>query len=251
VNTIETTSNWVVADWKVDSNVRALSTTRLGGVSLPPYDSMNLGLHVGDEDAHVQQNRDTLQSLLQLPAQPCWLKQTHSNKVSEVQKNGFSMEADGAYTQLANSVLVVLTADCLPVVISDTHGTCLAVVHAGWRGLAAGIIENALRKFKGKSGIHAWLGPAIGPSAFEVGEEVRARFTKQRPTDSRFFAPGNTDNKYWADLYGLATRRLCSAGCEYVSGGEYCTYTDAHRFHSYRRDGVSTGRMATLVWRNE
>jgi YfiH family protein len=156
--------------------------------------------------------------------------------------------ADGAWTDHPDIVLAVLTADCLPVVISDEQGTQLAVVHAGWRGLAAGLLENALVKFDRQATLHAWLGPAIGPQAFEVGEEVLHAYTSRNRAHAKDFKPGNATGKYWADLYALARRELQQVRSVCVTGGDYCTLTQSHWFHSHRRDGVCSGRMATVAW---
>ncbi len=247
--------------WDVSSRVTAFTTTRLGGVSEAPYDALNLGLHVGDDEQAVRENRRRLQESFALPEPPHWLKQTHSTDVVviDTQDAEAAACADGSWTTSTDSVLAVLTADCLPVVISDIRGTELAVIHAGWRGLAAGILENALARFGSQSELHAWLGPAIGPDAFEVGAEVRQAFIERNPLHEKCFKavnkPATSDQpgteKYWADLYALARNELQQCRSVTVTGGDYCTVTQAEWFHSHRRDGLRSGRMATVAWIGE
>lgn len=242
-------------DWQVSSRVHAFTTTRLGGVSKPPYNALNLGLHMGDESSDVVENRRRLIDDFCLPSLPVWLNQTHGTQVVEV--SGTSQDtseavailsADGSYTRKADTVLVVLTADCLPVVISDEMGSQVAVVHAGWRGLANGILSVAVQRFSKGSTLHAWLGPAIGADKFEVGEDVRHAFVNRCGSAAEHFAGGDGVGKYWADLYALARIDLHNAGIEHVTGGDYCTHTENEWFHSHRRDGRASGRMATLAW---
>jgi len=242
----------VKPDWQVDARVRAFTTTRHGGVSKPPYQSMNLGLHVGDDRDDVERNRVLLHQRFALPCEPRWLKQTHGTKVinasnKPLPQSEHPVDADGIFTRQRNVVLAVLTADCLPVVISDVNGTQLAVVHAGWRGLAAGIISNAVKMFHKASTLHAWLGPAIGPDNFEVGEDVRQAFLESADNDNMHFRQGMREGKYLANLYTLAQQELNLAGC-IVTGGDYCTYAQKSHFHSHRRDGAASGRMATVAW---
>ena len=247
--------------WAVSSRITAFTTTRLGGVSQSPYDALNLGLHVGDDEQAVRENRRRLQDCCAMPEPPHWLKQTHSTDVIAIDTQGAESEgcADGAWTASTDTVLAVLTADCLPVVISDTKGTELAVVHAGWRGLVAGILENALARFGTQSELHAWLGPAIGPDTFEVGAEVRQAFIERNPLHEHCFRAANESaaacqpdgQKYWADLYGLARIELHECRPVTVTGADYCTVTQAEWFHSHRRDGLRSGRMATVAWIGE
>jgi YfiH family protein len=255
----------LVPDWAVSSRVTVFSTTRLGGVSEAPYDSLNLGLHVNDDPAAVEENRRRLCDSFALPSSPCWLNQTHSSDViklsadrviSQIGAEGSSTEltsdvvqlADGAWTDTVDTVLAVLTADCLPVVISDSEGSNVAVIHAGWRGLAAGILDNALAFFDPQAELHAWMGPAIGPSEFEVGEDVLESFIERNALHRPLFSPRASKGKYLADIYGLARAELNASRRVTVTGGDYCTYSQANWFHSYRRDGVKTGRMATVAW---
>lgn len=234
-------------DWPVPARVKSAVTLRAGGVSAPPYDSLNLGVHVGDVPASVAQNRGLLRSALQLPAEPVWLKQVHGTQVAQLPAAPDSLEADAACSTSAATVCAILTADCLPVLFCDDAGSVVAGAHAGWRGLLAGVLENTVQAMSvPASRIQAWLGPAIGPQAFEVGSEVRDAYINRDPQAAQAFvaaAPG----KYMADLYLLARQRLQSHGVTRVYGGGLCTFSDSQRFYSFRRDGV-TGRMATLIW---
>lgn len=232
--------------------IAAFTTTRLGGVSSPPFNTMNLGLHVGDEQTAVLENRNRLATQFALPSEPVWLNQTHSTQVKNVGANGVAtFEADGSFTCKAGKVLAVLTADCLPIVLASASGKKLSVLHAGWRGLANGIVSNAISLFGSEVQLHAWLGPAIGASVFEVGDDVRDAFLRIHEDNQEYFASTATSGKYLADLYALARAELSRNGCHNVSGGDYCTYTQPEMFHSFRRDGVRTGRMATLAWIRE
>lgn len=245
----------VEAIWPVgtlaEKKIRAFTTTRIGGCSLPPYDSMNLGLHSGDDPASVARNRERLKSQLKLPAEPRWLKQTHGINVSDSAIEDQSCDFDAAWTDHAGDVLVVLTADCLPVVITGQATAEVAVAHAGWRGLADGVLQASVARFSTPpEELVCWLGPAIGPMRFEVGEEVRERFQFVLPgeaTDAAF-KPGVREGKWLADLYALAKIALNSMGVVQVLGGGMCTFEDSRQFHSYRRDGKRSGRMATLAW---
>lgn len=239
--------SWVEPDWPAPSRVRALTTTRQGGFSVPPYTGLNLAEHVGDDPVTVRRNRGLLKDVLTLPSEPLWLDQVHGSVVVEAEACQAGCEGDAAFAQGPGPVCAVLTADCLPLLLSDRAGTQVAAVHVGWRGLAAGIIEAALGRFSVPAGdILAWLGPAIGPHAFEVGPEVRACFLQHDPEAESAFLPGRSD-RWQANIYRLARQRLAVAGVGFVTGGDYCTVTDATRFYSYRRDG-KTGRMASLIW---
>ncbi|OYW39901.1 MAG: multi-copper polyphenol oxidoreductase [Hydrogenophilales bacterium 12-61-10] len=218
-------------------------TTREGGVSHAPWASFNLGDHVGDDLAHVAANRAHLRQ--GLPSEPGWLKQVHSASV--VETGADVPQADASFTRQTGTVSVVLTADCLPVLFCDRAGSVVAAAHAGWRGLADGVLESTVAAMKvPPAGILAWMGAAIGPQAFEVGDEVRQVFVAQHPQAAAAFvahAPG----KWLADIYLLARIRLQGLGVKAVYGGGRCTFTESERFFSYRRDGV-TGRMAALIW---
>ena len=233
-------------DWPAPPGVFSLMTTREGGVSRPPWASFNLGDHVGDDSAHVAENRARLRQ--QLPAEPGWLRQTHSATVVEVGSG--LIEADAAFTRQAGSVCAVLTADCLPVLFCDRAGSVVAAAHAGWRGLAHGVLEATVAAMQVPPGeVLAWMGAAIGPQAFEVGDEVRQAFIAQHPEAAAAFAPhlSAVPGKWLADIYQLARIRLNRAGVQAVYGGGRCTFNEADSFYSYRRDGV-TGRMASLIW---
>ena len=235
----------IVPSWPAPANVRTIQTTRDGGVSTPPYDSLNLGDHVADDALHVAANRQRLQPWL--PSEPVWMRQVHGTAVVCADKASCLPEADAAYARQPNTVCTVMTADCLPVLLCDRAGTVVAAVHAGWRGLLAGVIESAIREMAvAPDTILVWLGPAIGPQAFEVGAEVRQAFVARDAASASAFVP-HGEGKWLADLYLLARRRLAAVGIHAVYGGEYCTHADRRRFFSYRRDGV-TGRMASMIW---
>lgn len=240
------TQDWIVPDWPAPAHVHALVTTRQGGVSLTPYASLNLGDHVGDDPVAVAANRRILQA--SLPAEPMWLKQVHGSGIADAGRAIGVPEADGSVAHQPGIVCAVLTADCLPVLLCDRAGTVVAAAHAGWRGLADGVVEAAVKAMAVETGeVFAWLGPAIGPRAFEVGGEVRQVFMEHDPAAELAFVPSASEGKWLADIYLLARQRLARIGVSQVHGGAYCTHADAERFYSYRRDGV-TGRMASLVW---
>lgn len=245
-------AEWITPDWPAPARVKALMTTRRGGVSLPPYDSLNLASHVGDDPRAVAENRRILRR--HLPSEPLWLTQVHGAGVAEAGRDAAGVEADAALARAPGQVCAVLTADCLPVLLCDSRASVVAVAHAGWRGLLAGVIEATVRAMGiGPARVLAWLGPAIGPDAFEVGEEVRQAFIERDPIAATAFRPtlpGTLDGaprKWLADLYALARLRLQALGVEQVYGAAGCTYREVERFYSYRRDG-RTGRMAALIW---
>ncbi|MTD28443.1 purine nucleoside phosphorylase YfiH [Erwinia sorbitola] len=237
----------IVPNWPAPANVRACSSTRQGGVSQAPWDSLNLGAHVGDELQHVQTNRQRLLELADLPSMPQWLEQVHGTEVLTLDwKVPDSLRADAAYTRTPGVVCAVMTADCLPVLFCSQDGQEVAAAHAGWRGLCNGVLEATINAFSAPpSQIYAWLGPAIGPDAFEVGPEVREAFIAQNPAASAAFRPEG--EKFYADLGHLAKLRLEAAGVRHVWGGGQCTLKQSEQFFSFRRDGV-TGRMASLIW---
>ena len=240
----------IIADWDAPNNVHALTTTRVGGVSEAPYAGLNLGDHVSDDPAAVAQNRQQLIDALGLKQSPQWLQQVHGITVVKAQADGCVPEADACWSDQPGQACIVMTADCLPVFFTDKQGNCVAVAHAGWRGLADGVLEATLACFDDPAQVICWLGPAIGPDAFEVGGEVRAQFCAHLPESEQAFKPvvGKTaEDKWLADIYQLARLRLNAAGVTRISGGEHCTYSDAKQFYSYRRDGV-TGRMASVIW---
>ena len=235
----------ITPDWPAPSNVHALITTRLGGVSTGPYATMNLADHVGDDPAAVARNREILR--VHIPNDPKWLKQVHGNVVVTADELTMPPEADASIARKANTVSAVLTADCLPVLFCNMAGTVVAAAHAGWRGLAGGVLETTVKAMdEAPENIMAYFGPAIGPGAFEVGDEVRDAFMATDQDAALAFTPGN-NGKWFADIYLLARQRLDRLGIIQVFGGEFCTYLDAKRFYSYRRDG-HTGRMASLIW---
>ena len=240
-------SPFISPDWPAPDNIRAFSTTRHGGFSQAPFDSLNFGDHVGDDIALVSQNRAQLRQIIQAPEEPLWLKQAHSDHVVNSLDWQLNIEADAIFSQHRNHVCTIMTADCLPILLCNQQGDTVAAIHAGWRSLAAGIIEKTLRRFQcDSSSIMAWLGPAIGPSQFEVGQDVYDAFCRHSPSASQAFKA--TDNShYLADIYQLARQRLESQAITAIYGGDFCTVSDEQRFFSYRRDG-KTGRMATLIW---
>ena len=237
----------IYPDWPAPGTVKAVTTTREGGVSAAPFDAFNLADHVGDRAEAVQRNRDLLRRRLRLPAEPVWLEQVHGCSVAACGSAGPRPRADASYADRAGSVCAVLTADCLPVLFCDRQGTRVAAAHAGWRGLAGGVLESTVEALGVAPGqLLVWLGPAIGPQAFEVGAEVRRAFVEQHAEAGDAFV-AQTNGRWLGDLYRLARIRLRALGVNAVYGGGFCTFGDAERFFSYRRDQV-TGRMATLIW---
>ncbi len=245
------TPQWLAPAWPGLPHLHALSTLRSGGTSAGPFESFNLAQHVGDDPAAVRANRARLVECAALPAEPLWLEQVHGTNVAVHDGTigpGTLPRADAAVAFEPGRVCVVMTADCLPVVFADRDGTRIAVAHAGWRGLANGVLEATIDALRiDPARLVAWLGPAIGPDAFEVGPEVRAAFLRADVRHDDSFTR-NPAGRYQADLYRLARRTLAGAGVHDVSGGGWCTSGDARRFFSYRRDAGSTGRMATLAW---
>jgi len=238
--------NVITADWPAPSHVHAAVTTRDGGVSDGPYASLNLGTHVGDDATAVMENRRRVREFLQLPSEPTWLNQVHGTAIVEAGERASPPTADASFARAPGVICAVLTADCLPVILCDRQGNQVAAAHAGWRGLAAGVLTSAVNSFPtSPDNLLAWLGPAIEPNAFEVGEEVRAAFLARDPAHETAFTP-NARGRWHADLYTLARRELERLGTA-VFGGGFACYADADRFFSYRRDG-RTGRMATMVW---
>ena len=238
--------DWIVPDWPVTGNVRAFVTTRAGGTSQGPYASFNLGLRTDDDPAAVSANRAALRSLL--PQEPVWLKQVHGTRVIDADARPVTPDADAAVARNAGTVCAVLVADCVPVLLTDRAGSTVAVAHAGWRGLAGGVVENTVREMRRPPAeLLAFLGPGIGPRVFEVGPDVRDAFLDGDPDARDAFTP-YTPGKWLADLFALARRRLARAGVPAVFGGGLCTYSDPQRFYSHRRNPV-TGRMAAVIWR--
>jgi YfiH family protein len=242
------TNRWIAPDWAGPSHVRVLSTLRSGGVSAAPFDSFNLAQHVGDEPSHVAANRESLRLSAGLPAEPRWLNQVHGTTVVVHDgRHGEPPTADACVAFERGRVCVVMTADCLPVVFTDGAGSRVGVAHAGWRGLAGGVLEATMAALDtAPDDLHAWLGPAIGPQAFEVGGEVRDAFLQRSPTHAAAFVAG-VAGKFQADLYALARTTLAAAGVGSIHGGGWCTFRQREDFFSFRRDS-RTGRMATLAW---
>ncbi|MRW93599.1 peptidoglycan editing factor PgeF [Duganella sp. FT80W] len=254
---------WLIPHWPgLPDNVGVLSTTRRGGVSPAPYDDgmgsggLNLGSHVGDHALNVSRNRAIVREML--PEEPVWLSQVHGTVVADVAAVAPDTvpEADAALSTTPRKVCAIMTADCLPVLFADKQGKTVAAAHAGWRGLAAGVLENTVQAMRssGAGAITAWMGPAIGQYQFEVGPDVRQAFlngafspSDVRHVEAAFSTIEGKPGKYLADIYGLARYLLHRAGVAEVHGGEFCTVSNSGRFYSYRRDGV-TGRQATLIW---
>jgi polyphenol oxidase len=249
--------NLIKLDWDAPPHIHALVSTRLGGVSQPPYDTFNLAEHVGDKLEYVAQNRRLLRA--HLPSEPLWLKQIHSSIVSTPAERSNHpnrpIEADGIVTTKPNEVLAIMTADCLPVLFAANDGSVIGAAHAGWRGLSSGVLENtvdamlSLSPHLSSADLFAYLGPAIGPSIYEVGEDVFKTFQESsiKPNGNDFVAIPNRHGKYLVNLYSLAKARLKLVGIDRVDGGGSCTYLDQDRFFSYRRDGI-TGRFASFIW---
>ncbi|QZA76885.1 peptidoglycan editing factor PgeF [Deefgea tanakiae] len=228
-------------DWPAPARVKSLQTTRHGGVSTAPYDSFNLGDHVGDATNAVATNRQ------QLPSPAAWLKQTHSTTVVDAAAVTKPIEADASVCRSVGVVSVVMTADCLPVLLCDQHGTVVAAAHAGWRGLCDGIIEATIDAMDVPADtLMAWLGPAIGPTAFEVGDDVRNEFVRHDAAAASAFT-AQPNGKWLGNMYQLARQRLNQKGVVEIYGGTECTVSNSEQYFSYRRDGV-TGRMASLIW---
>lgn len=237
-------TNFIIPDWAAPPNVRALITTRAGGVSQGSYASLNLGRHIGDDLAAVTRNRELLRE--HLPNEPVWLTQLHGATVIDAD-DGIANSADASIARERGIVCAVLTADCLPVLLSDRVGSVVAAVHAGWRGLAAGVVENTVDAMDVSAAtLNAYLGPAIGPAAFEVGDDVLRAFVETDSESEAAFVPKST-GKWLADLYALARMRLRGCGVHNIYGGGFCTFTDAAHFFSHRRDRIS-GRFASLIW---
>ncbi|WP_456021365.1 peptidoglycan editing factor PgeF [Pseudomonas protegens] len=236
--------NWLTPDWPAPASVKACVTTREGGVSEAPFDSLNLGDHVDDRPEAVAENRRRLTDHFSI--QPAWLQQVHGIAVAHADP-GIVATADASWTTTPRIACTAMTADCLPALFCDRAGTRVAAAHAGWRGLAAGVLEATLDSLDVPAGdVLVWLGPAIGPKAFEVGPEVREVFINQLPEAAEAFVPSNNAGKFMADIYMLARLRLAERGVTAVYGGGFCTVTDP-RFFSYRR-ASRTGRFASLVW---
>lgn len=238
-------TSWLTPDWPAPANVRACVTTRAGGVSAPPFDSFNLGDHVGDELAAVAENRRRLTEAL--GCRPAWLSQVHG--IDVVQADPASVAtADASWSATPGVACTIMTADCLPALFCDRAGTRVGAAHAGWRGLAGGVLEATVDALGvAPAELLVWLGPSIGPQAFEVGPEVREAFLADHAEAERAFVPSANAGKYMADIYALARIRLAAKGVTAIYGGDFCTFSDTERFYSYRRSS-RTGRLASLIW---
>jgi polyphenol oxidase len=250
----------IYPNWPAPQNIRAFTTTRIGGISLPPFGSLNLGSRTGDDLNNIIENRRRIIKGENIPSEPHWLNQTHSTTVLDISKiqvkpatgmigDTEQLEADGSYTTRANQVSVVLTADCMPVLFCSAEGKQVAAAHAGWRGLCHGILEETAKKFKCNTNeILVWLGPAISVQKFEVGVEVKKQFEEYNQNAHHAFKLIDAkQQKYLADLYMIAKQRLNAIGISQIYGGNYCTHTEHDLFYSYRREN-KTGRMATMIW---
>lgn len=230
----------ITPDWPAPSNIQAYTTLRNGG---------NLATHLGANEKQVQANRQLLKARLHLENEPIWLEQTHSTIVLPAVSSSRNKQADASFTNQTLQICVVTTADCLPILLCHRNGTHVAAIHAGWRGLASGIIENTLKAMNlNAEDILVWLGPAIGPVVYEVGEEVRQRFMDHDLEAEKAFIPSTKKGHWLGNLYDLATLRFHKQNILAIYGGQYCTYTDKERFYSYRREGDKAGRMASLIW---
>lgn len=243
--------HFIQADWSAPRHVHAYTSLRTEGCSHAAYESFNLAQHVGDVSDDVEKNRDLLQKTLHLPVQPYWLQQTHSTLVVCADDSRVVLpNADASFARQAKRVCAVLSADCLPLLLCDRQGSVVAAVHAGWKGLLNGVIENTLAAMRVPADqLWVWLGPAISQSAYPVGEEMRDQFIAAHAEAIHGFKRGET-GQWHADLYALARQRLQCQGVlpTAISGGTYCTYTDTVRFYSARRDSIQTGRMVSLIW---
>ncbi|MDO9267921.1 MAG: peptidoglycan editing factor PgeF [Methylobacter sp.] len=256
-------NHWLTPDWPAPANIHAATLLRTGGVSCGPYASLNPAMHVGDDAELVKQNRQVIKELLNLPGDPVWLDQIHSNRAVQAdlsfakEGRGGLPKADASYTAESAVVCAVMTADCLPLLVCAADGSQVAAIHAGWRGLLAGVIGNTITSMQsplpplckrgGRGDFLVWLGPAIGPDCFEVGAEVRNAFLEKSAAFIKAFKEQN-NGQWLADIYQLARIDLAMLGIDKVYGGGFCTVTEHERFYSYRRD-KQTGRMATLIWR--
>lgn len=236
----------IIPNWPVSARVKAYTTTRQGGFSQGAFASFNLRLEEGREGEAVQQNRKLLAKTLQLPNEPFWLNQVHGTKVVRAEPKSTSIPADASFTTQVDIVCAVLTADCLPILLCDQKATCVAAIHAGWKSLVAGVIEATIQKLTSPPNeLFAWLGPAIGPEVFAVGDEVYQQFIQVDAEAAQAFKPYH--DRWLANIYLLAKQRLSKCGVTAVYGGEFCTFTQQDRFYSYRRE-PQTGRMASLIW---
>lgn len=240
---------FIKPNWPAPKNVKAYTTTRMGGISNPPYDSLNFSLLTGDDSKNVLMNRKKLSQKLNLSQEPFWLQQEHTDIAVCIEKNSkpTPVVADASFTFASGPVCVVMTADCVPILVCDQKGSVVAAIHAGWKGIAKGIITSTIKAMNiNTSHLLAWLGPAIGPQAFVVNQEMYDTFISQLPENRSAFTQHN--NNYLANIYTLASLSFKQTGITKIYGGEYCTFTQKDLFYSYRRDGEKSGRMASLIW---
>ena len=236
-------------EWDAPHHITAFTTTRLDGASQAPYHHFNLALHTGDNPQHVEQNRQRLMQTYNLPNEPCWLTQTHSDKVIHVDHDE-TREADAAITSKSNQVLAIMTGDCMPILISNRNGNEIAAIHAGWRGLAQGIVENTIHSMQSQSqDLIAWIGPAICETCFEVGDDVKSAFISQYDFVEFAFVPAKHDNKWYANMSAIAKLIFNQLGITSIFESKRCTIEEENLFYSYRREGA-TGRIASLIWIN-
>jgi polyphenol oxidase len=242
-------NNYIRAAWPTPKNVKAYTTKRTGGVSTSPYNSFNFSLLTGDDKKNVLTNRKKIIQELNLPQEPFWLKQEHTDIAICIEKNiePIPVVADASFTRIAGSVCVVMTADCVPILVCDQKGSIVAAIHAGWKGIANGIIASTIKEMDiDPTRLLAWLGPAIGPNAFTVSQDVHDIFCKQIPECKSAFI--SKDGAFITNIYSLASIYLEQVGITKIYGGDYCTFTQKDLFFSYRRDGEKSGRMANLIW---
>jgi len=251
VSDIDSKSSFICPQWPAPKQVKAYTSTRLGGVSESPFGSLNLGAHVGDDTQSVACNRKLFALQISMPNSLRWLNQVHGCHTVRLPSNTVGdIAADASFTQVKQQVCAVMTADCLPLLMCDEKGTQVAACHAGWRGLCDGVIESCIAQFKTTEGLMVWLGPAIGARAFEVGGEVRCAFIDKDSSAEAAFKPSINEGKWFADIYLLAKQRLARLGIDQIYGGDFCTYEDEEHFFSYRRD-QQTGRLASVIWIEE
>lgn len=239
--------HWIEPDWPVPKNIRAACTLRSGGVSQDAFASLNVAYRVGDKRQNVGANRNLVRQMLALPTTPVWLQQVHSNRAVNIDDGVANQPADASFTHQPRTVCAILSADCLPLLLATSDGRTVAAIHAGWKGLLAGIISTTVAALNRRD-VLVWLGPAIGADCFVVGDEVRAQFVSKSPAFGAAFKRQDQQH-YLANIYQLATIELAALGITKVYGGGLCTVTDSRRFYSHRREG-KTGRMATLIWRS-
>lgn len=244
--TNEIKSPWIWADWPAPDNIHAGTSIRVGGDSQAPYDELNLALHVGDTPENVINNRQTLSKYLNLPSEPVWLEQTHSSNIVAIDTYAEKVTADGSFTTKQNNVCAIMTADCVPILFCDAQGTKIAAVHAGWKGLCAGIIEKAINEFSNPESLLVWIGPCISGQYYEVGKDVYEKFNIYSPSLKSAFKQCNEDHWY-CDLVSIVKIILGNSKVTSIYECGLCTYARDSLFYSYRRDG-NTGRTATLIW---